>query len=128
MRNRVVSFAWNHQGLGHASRLVAVHSVLRDKGWASLFLVEHPQALIGAYDFPQVTMPKHQESLVGDTWWSARDDASGQSRELADTIVAACTAPDDVILHDVVIYRPLYDWAVRNGRSQLLIHRARKDR
>jgi predicted glycosyltransferase len=46
---------------------------------------------------------------------------------VATQIVETCAEPDDLILHDVVVYRPLYEWARKEGRRQAYISRARKD-
>jgi hypothetical protein len=129
MPKRVVSFALNHQGLGHASRLIAVHTALRERGWDSLFLVEHPQQLIRDHGFVQVSVPAYPDSMVGESPGTASGGDRGlAARSLAAIITSACVRPTDVVLHDVVVYRDLYDWVQRSGRCQLLIHRARVDR
>src|SRR3954447_6920129 len=107
---RVVSFSLSERGIGHASRLVAVHSALREIGWRSLFFVERQQPLIADYGFDQIVMPPHGNSIVGEQPSSLSEGAERGAR-LADLIVANCTEPEDIVLHDVVVYRPLYEWA-----------------
>ena len=63
---RVVSFSLSERGLGHASRLVAVHMALRELGWDSLFLVERHQRLIADYGFRQVVVPHEEDDLISE--------------------------------------------------------------
>jgi Glycosyltransferase family 28 C-terminal domain len=125
MAGRVVSFAWNNKGMGHASRLVAVHSVMRGRGHESLFLVEHEHRLISDYGFLQVVIPPHPKSLIGDEWWGSGDKFSAR---VAEKIIRAVVCERDVILHDVVVHRLLYERASKLGCRQFLIHRARRGR
>jgi hypothetical protein len=124
--SRVVSYSLSKRGIGHASRLVAVHAALREVGWRSLFLVERQQQLIADYGFDQVSVPHYDDSLVGEAP-AGIGDPSGRGARVAARIVEACAEPDDLVLHDVVVYRPLYEWARDAGRRQAYISRARKD-
>lgn len=49
-----VSFARGNQALGHASRLVAVHAALRERGWDSLFFTDQAHRLLADYGFEQI--------------------------------------------------------------------------
>jgi predicted glycosyltransferase len=125
MSGRIVSFAWNYRGLGHASRLTAIHSELRDRGWESLFFTEHKHKLLQDYGFEQVIIPDYTHNLVGDDWWGS----GGRRRQsLAELLIRESVGSTDVVLHDVVIHRGVYEVAGRLGCPQALIHRIRKDR
>lgn len=124
VRRRVVSFAWG-RGLGHTSRLVAVHRALGDLGWDSLFLVEREQRMIADYGLAQVMIPTDEHSLVGEPLFGL--EGLGNPR-LARVIVDAVLSADDVVLHDVTIQRELYEQATRLGCKQMLIHRFQRNR
>ncbi len=125
--NRVVSFALSRRGLGHVSRLIAVHAALREMSWDSLFFVERQQRLISDYGFRQVVVPHDEHSLVGEQR-SCDQNSSSPVSSLADLIAENCLTIHDTVLHDVVTYRPLYEWARRHARPQAFIYRDRKDR
>jgi hypothetical protein len=122
-----VSFSLSKRGVGHASRLIAVHGALRERGWRSLFLVERLQQMIADYGFDQVPVPEIVDGLVGERR-TGIGDPGGRNGRLARMIVETCAEPEDVVLHDVVVYRPLYEWACARQRPQAYLGRARKDR
>jgi release factor glutamine methyltransferase len=125
VRNRrsALSFCWNHEGLGHASRLTAVHSALAAEGWDSRFLVEHPQRLISDSGVPQVTIPSYRGCLRGDDWWGGAGDS-----DLCRRVVAAAFEPRPaVIIHDVVVHDAVYAEAVATGARQVYLARPRSD-
>ncbi len=130
MNKVVTSFAWNHEGLGHVSRLIGIHTVIRQRGLESLFFVEHHQQLIDDYQLPQVVVPSHPHSLVAEDWWIGKSNGMDypRARNLSASIVRDATRHMDcVIVHDVVVHRSLYDEAVAKGWSQSLVYRDRKD-
>ncbi|MEV0263786.1 hypothetical protein AB0I49_20935 [Streptomyces sp. NPDC050617] len=65
MTRRVVSFAWGRgrgRGLGHVSRLIAVHTELRSHGLDSLLLTERHQRLIDDHGLRQTVIPTDADS------------------------------------------------------------------
>jgi hypothetical protein len=127
----VASFALNSTGLGHASRLVAIHAAVRRRGVASIFFTEHRTQLIDDYGFEQVVLPPYQGSLLGDDWWNRDEgtpattpDAPGLSRMIIDKTLCGRLG---VALHDVVFCEPLYRWAARRGWPQAYVYRPRAD-
>jgi len=124
MNRRVVSFAWG-RGLGHVSRLIAVHRALGGLGWGSLFLVERRQRMIAEYEFDQVMTPTDKDSLVAEPLVGV--ERMGNPA-LARLIVDAVLSADDVVLHDVVVHRDLYEQGMRLGCRQMLTYRSVKNR
>ncbi|MGH8906118.1 MAG: glycosyltransferase [Egibacteraceae bacterium] len=124
MNRRVVSFAWG-RGLGHVSRLIAVHRALGDLGWGSLFLVERQQRMIADYEFAQVMIPTDKDSLIAEPLKGV--EGMGNPA-LARLIVDAVLSADDVVLHDVIVHRDLYEQGTRLGCRQMLTHRFHKNR
>jgi hypothetical protein len=105
--------------MGHASRLVAVHSVLRDLGVDSAFFVSHEHRLISDYGFDQIVIPER----------SAADSPEAELKKAAirKAVIQEVMEPHDVILHDVAIHAELYELGVAQGLFQGYIYRARKD-
>ncbi|MCB5906165.1 glycosyltransferase [Streptomyces pinistramenti] len=124
MKRRVVSFAWG-RGLGHVSRLVAVHTELRALGWDSLLLTERHQRLIEDYGFPQTIVPTDADSLVGEP---LHGTGPAVDHGFVRTLVAGALRADDVVLHDVTVQRELYHQATRLDCRQFLIHRFQRNR
>lgn len=120
MRRRVLSFALNHKGMGHASRLVAVHLALRERGVDTLFFVGHRHRMIDDYGFDQITIPEHSPS----------DPATIQDRNTLVTraVMGQIIRPDDILLHDVAIHPDLYGIGADLGCIQGYIYRDRKDK
>ncbi|MFI0482961.1 glycosyltransferase [Actinomadura sp. 9N215] len=124
MSRRVVSFAWG-RGLGHVSRLIAVHSEVRRLGWESLLLTERPQRLVDDYGLPQIVVPTDADSLVGEPLLGA---GPAVDHRVARALVAETLRAGDVVLHDVTVQRELYDEAERRGSPQFLVHRFQRNR
>lgn len=128
--SKALSFAWNHEGLGHVSRLVAIHHELRALGWKSLFLVEEHQEMLAEYGFAQVVIPRVPSVLLGDQWWSSDVADSDLDRlNLAQRLIA--WAFDDfkpqLVLHDVVVHSIVHEYAMARQVEQHLVLRARRD-
>jgi Glycosyltransferase family 28 C-terminal domain len=121
---RVVSFTWG-RGLGHVSRLIAVHTELRALEWDSLLLADREQRLTEDHGFTQVVIPTDADSLVGEP---LRGTGPAMDHRLAQTLVAQALRADDVVLHDVTVQRELYHEAARLGCSQFLVHRFQHNR
>ncbi|GAA3167432.1 MULTISPECIES: glycosyltransferase [Streptomyces] len=124
MNRRVVSFTWG-RGLGHVSRLIAVHTELRALGWDSLLLTERPQRLIEDYGFAQIVVPTDAGSLIGEP---LHGTGPAIDHGIARALVAGALRPTDVILHDVTVQRELYHRATRLGCPQFLLHRFQRNR
>ncbi|MFJ6657273.1 glycosyltransferase [Streptomyces sp. NPDC091377] len=124
MSGRVVSFAWG-RGLGHVSRLIAVHTALRALGWESLLLTDREQRLTEDHGFAQVVIPTDATSLVGEPLYGTGPSVD---HRLARALVDQALAAGDVVLHDVTVQRELYDRAVRLGCRQVLVHRFQRNR
>lgn len=128
----LASFALNSTGLGHASRLVAIHDAVRRRhGLSSLFFTEHRIGLIDEYGFEQVVLPPYAGSLLGDVWWN-RDEGTpstvARAAELARTILSAVLAGRrGMVLHDVVVHEQLYLLARARKFRQALVYRPRSD-
>jgi len=130
---RVVSLAWG-RGLGHTSRLVAVHAALRDEGLDSLFFAYRSQRMLQDYGILTVTIPPHPGDRLGESESSGddEDDLGGHvgsaDRELASRLIESVLEPADVVLHDTVVTELLYRHAEKLGCRQALIHRPRRYR
>lgn len=118
-----LSFCWNHEGLGHASRLTAVHHALGAKGWKSTFLVEHPQPLLSDVGLQQVVIPSYGGCLRGDDWWGG----GGEARMCSAVVRAAFESRPDLVIHDVVVHDAVYRAAVDLGVRQVYVARPRND-
>lgn len=124
MRKVAASFGWNHEGLGHISRLIAIHTEL---SYRSIFFVEHPQKLIADYEYEQYTIPRFETSLLGDNWWN-NDQTNSSNEILTQKIVETILYKQQgIIIHDVVIHKTLYNFGKENRWPQILILRDRKD-
>lgn len=119
MSRRVLSFALNRKGMGHASRLVAVHAVLRELGWSSVFFVGHEHRIISDYGFDQIVIP---ERTPGDS-----ETAESRKSRIRKAVIREVLSPGDVILHDVVVHPELHELAAAGGCFQGYIYRERKD-
>ncbi|MBV6701802.1 hypothetical protein KV557_32665 [Kitasatospora aureofaciens] len=124
MSGRVVSFAWG-RGLGHVSRLIAVHTELRALGWDSLLLTDRDQRLTEDHGFAQVVIPTDADSLVGEPLYGT---GPGVDHRLARALVEQALTAEDVVLHDVTVQRELYDRAAGLGCRQVLVHRFQRNR
>ncbi|MFI7102967.1 glycosyltransferase [Streptomyces sp. NPDC050161] len=124
MTRRVVSFTWG-RGLGHVSRLIAVHTELRARGWDSLLLTERHQRLIDDHGFPQTVLPTDAESLVGEP---LHGTGPAVDHRLAQALVAQALRADDAVLHDVTVQRELYERAAHLSCPQFLVHRFQRNR
>ncbi|MEV0278815.1 glycosyltransferase [Streptomyces sp. NPDC050610] len=124
MTRRVVSFTWG-RGLGHVSRLIAVHTELQAQGWDSLLLTERHQRLIDDHGFRQTVIPTDADSLVGEP---LHGTGPAVDHRLAQALVAQALRPDDAVLHDVTVQRELYEHATRLGCPQFLVHRFQRNR
>ncbi|MFI9271334.1 glycosyltransferase [Kitasatospora sp. NPDC052896] len=124
MTGRVVSFAWG-RGLGHVSRLIAIHTELRALGWDSLFLTEREQRLTTDHGFAQVVVPTDADSPVGEL---LPGTGPAVDHRLAQALVAQVLTAEDVVLHDDTVQRELYQRAARLGCPQFLVHRFRRNR
>ncbi|MGC0418100.1 glycosyltransferase [Embleya sp. AB8] len=124
MSRRVVSFAWG-RGLGHVSRLIAVHTELRELGWDSLLFTDRRQQLTEDHGFGQVVVPTDVDSLVGEPLYGT---GPAVDHRPARALVAGALTRDDVVLHDVTVQRELYEEGVRLGSRQLLVHRYQRNR
>lgn len=122
---RIVSFVLHAGGMGHASRLIAAHTELRDRGFDSVLLVEREQPLISDYGLRQIVIPPHPSSLIDDDWFGSGEKFSAL---IAKQIIESILAPGDIVLHDVAVYRELYERAEQIRCQQFLIHRARRGR
>lgn len=122
---KVVSFVLHAGGMGHASRLIQVHTSLRELGFDPVFVVEREQPLVSDYGFRQIMIPSHPNSLIGDDWFDSGDALSAM---IAKRVIETILAPRDLVLHDVAVHRTLYECAERAGCRQFLIHRARRGR
>lgn len=127
---RMVTFAWNHEGLGHVSRLIAVSQNMPEE-WASpLFFVQHEQELITSYKYPQIILPSYEGAFISDNWWIGKETGVDKNiaERLSKTIIEeSLRGEHGVIFHDVVIYKDLYDYGVENNWNQYYIFRERKD-
>ncbi|WP_078916706.1 glycosyltransferase [Streptomyces viridochromogenes] len=119
MGNRVLSFALNKKGMGHASRLVAVHSVLRELGWSSSFFVGHEHRIIADYDFEQIVIP---ERTYGDP-----PGLEARKSDIRRAVIREVMTDGDVVLHDVVVHPELYELGMTHRCRQGYIYRERKD-
>ncbi|MFE7115059.1 glycosyltransferase [Streptomyces sp. NPDC057654] len=124
MTRRVVSFTWG-RGLGHVSRLIAVHTELRAQGWDSLLLTERHQRLIDDHGLGQTVIPTDADSLVGEP---LHGTGPAVDHRLAEALVAQALRPDDAVLHDVTVQRELYEHATRLDCPQFLVHRFQRNR
>jgi Glycosyltransferase family 28 C-terminal domain len=147
-----VSYAWGNQGLGHASRLIAVHAALRERGWTSLFFTDETNRLLTDYGFEQVLLPMYRESILGEAWSGSVEIAlrrlaestmsdtarkravalltapTDHRRRLAELIVEESARHADLVLHDVMVHGALYAHAAARGVPQAFLHRPRRDR
>jgi hypothetical protein len=121
---RVVSFTWG-RGLGHVSRLIAVHTELRALEWDSLLLADREHQLTEDYGFTQVVIPNDADSLVGE---SRHRTGPAVDHRLAQALIAQALRAGDVVLHDVTVQRELYHEAARLGCLQFLVHRFHRNR
>jgi hypothetical protein len=121
---RVVSYTWG-RGLGHVSRLIAIHTELRALGRDSLLLTERAQRLIDDHGFTQTMLPTDADSLVGEPLYGTGPSVD---HGLARVMVAALLRADDMVLHDVTVQRELYEEALRLGCPQFLVHRFQRNR
>ncbi|MYU12639.1 hypothetical protein GTZ78_18530 [Streptomyces sp. SID8361] len=119
MSNRVLSFALNKKGMGHASRLVAIHSVLREVGWNSTFFVGHEHRIIADYGFEQIVIP---ERTYGDP-----PAVEARKSGIRRAVIREVMDDNDVILHDVVVHPELYELGIPRQCYQGYIYRERKD-
>jgi Glycosyltransferase family 28 C-terminal domain len=120
----VASFAVNGVGLGHASRLVAVHGELRREGaLESTFFVRHEMELIADYGFQQTLLPRYEWYLME---LGGANESRDPAHELAQVIVEmTLRGKQPIILHDVFIHRAVYEVAVDAGWPQAMIYRHR---
>jgi hypothetical protein len=121
-RDTVVSFVLNHTGLGHASRLAAVHDAVRRRTTlqSMAFVEEHTQQLIKDYRIPQIVLPRYPGVFM-----ESKDEPS-RNRELAQAVIELSLQDHEpIVLHDVFVHRALYDAAATNGWPQAFIHRDR---
>lgn len=127
----VAAFAWNHEGLGHVSRVCATVDAFRSRtqGDCQIY-VEEWQRLLTEYGLTQTPLPRYAGQLLGDAWWDAGErTVEPQIGHATAKLVIEHTLPKGaVILHDVVVYRALYEVAEDRNLPQVLIARPRKDR
>jgi hypothetical protein len=130
---KLAAFAWNHEGLGHVSRVCAIASAVRAASASTVethVYVEEWQHLLMEYRLPQIPLPRYRGQLLDDEWWDAGEGtlepAVGQAA--AETVITSTLAEGTVVLHDVVVHRVLHDVALARGLRQVLVARARKDR
>jgi len=121
----VASFAMNHVGLGHTSRLIAVHDAMRaadGPALSSLFFADDHRQLIEDYGFAQLALPRFPGAFMGSA--AEPSPAGDLSRGIVELALAGARP---VVLHDVFVHRALYDAAVAGGWPQALIYRSRTD-
>lgn len=127
---RVVAFAWNHEGLGHVSRLTAVATELcrRLPETSPLFFVEQPYDLLEDAGILQVPVAVPDGSFAGNlpravTGGGELAAVSGALRSFLAGVLR--DAEPIVVLHDSVFWQPLVDAAAGAGVPQVLVLRDR---
>jgi UDP:flavonoid glycosyltransferase YjiC (YdhE family) len=126
----LLCFALNHDGLGHASRLVAICSELRAR-WRhdAWFLVQHENELIEADGFVQLPVPVDEGAFVGNPRMSSRGAEYGPLEGRTERFLAGVIGDlgTRLVVHDHAIWRPLFGAAVTCGLAQVLVLRPRPD-
>jgi predicted glycosyltransferase len=131
---RVLLYAWDHAGLGHVNRLLAVINGIKDAYDAADFfiLAEQESPLLRLAGWPFVCVPRFSQSYKGqgdDEEFPDTSEITQLKAKLAQQMVASLFTSfrPDVIIHDTVLWMPLFDAAAAHGIPQVLIIRYRKD-
>lgn len=130
----VLVYAWNHEGLGHVNRLLSVCKGLKELHEATnvFILAEQETPLLRLAGWPFVCVPRFPGSYKGhpDVEDSSDTPASTATKiAMARHMVADAfqSIMPDVIIHDTVLWMPLFEAAVSQHIPQVLILRYRKD-
>ncbi|GAA2679416.1 glycosyltransferase [Streptomyces lunalinharesii] len=127
---RIVAFAWNHEGLGHVSRLAAITGELthRIPRSSALFFVEQPYDILEETGITQIPVPVPNSTFAGDIARVHDDDGdlAVTAEALRPFVANVLSRVNPVVaLHDSVIWRPLYDVCLSAGIPQTLVLRER---
>jgi predicted glycosyltransferase len=124
----IAAFAWNHEGLGHVNRLLAVAEEIeaRSPDLRTLFFVEQPYDLLAQAGMLQLPVPVCDADFVG-LARTRRDPRLGVAGIAIGEFVREVVRTYDVraILHDAVLWGPLFDAGVALDAPQALILRER---
>lgn len=130
---KVVAYAWNHEGLGHVSRLMAILGALRerDASLQCLVLAEQESPLLEDAGWPHVGVPEFVRVYVGHEPEAAAHVLPPEpvARTLALALAGGVldSMGPQVVVSDTVLWTPLFEAARARRIPQVLVLRRRSD-
>lgn len=126
---RILAYAWNHDGLGHVTRLLnVIHGVRELRPEARAWVCgEQDSDVLRRAGHPYVIVPTHRNSYAGAVSGSVPDERPFEEKVASAASAAAVDAArPTVVLHDSVVSADLMRAAPSAGTPHVLVIRRRR--